>query len=900
MPHVLDLASVAELTEVGGKSRNLGILLRAGFPVPPGFCVTTDGYREVVADRLGQVLDELTDADADDQPALHRLAARARALIEDAPIPEALAQEITHAYSGLGADTPVAVRSSATAEDLETASFAGQQDTYLNVVGPSAVLAAVRNCWASLWTDRAVSYRASHRVDQTTVALSVVVQQMVDAAAAGVMFTADPVSGTRRRAVIDASPGLGEAVVSGAVNPDRLVVDSATGTVVERHLGDKRVAVRARVGGGTEFVPLADGSDSACLTDAQASALAELGAEVERHYGAPQDTEWALDTSGTLWLTQARPITTLYPLLTRPDRDGTRVFLCATLAQGLTRPITPMGLAVFRLIGSSVFTVVMDAPPPDQLAGPTAIQIAGSRAFFDLTVALRRSVPRRLMFAAFGIMEARAAAVVRALADDPRFELQANGRAAFLRGLVRVMVHTRAPLHALQGLANPDRAVRQIERRADKLRRALAPPATASPEERLDLVQHALAGDVFMAMPGTIGYAVPGFALLGLARRLLRGRATSDDLQTVLRGLPNNVTTEMDLALWDLTQLVRADPSSAEAFEADIAPLTRAYLDGLLPRVAQEGLDDFLRRYGHRAVAEIDLGMPRWNDDPTHLIGVIKNYLGLTDPTLAPAAQFAAGAASAEAMMAGLIQRAGGPRSARGRLVAFCLDRGRRLAGLRESPKFLLILQFALLRQQLQRVGESLTRRGLLDAPDDVFFVDLAEARAGLSGTDLRPVVASNRESYRTELTRRHVPRILLTDGTEPETTLHPAGVGETDLVGSPASAGVVTARARVVLDPVGAHLQPGEILVAPSTDPGWTPLFLTAGGLVMEMGGANSHGAVVAREYGIPAVVGVADATQKITTGDLITVDGAAGLIRPADEAAPTAADPFTGATAN
>ncbi len=886
MAYVLDLVTADDLADVGGKSRNLGILLRAGFPVPPGFCVTTTGYREAVGDRLTGVLTDLAAA-ADDPAALHPLAQHARRIVGEAPVPADVAAEITAAYAALGTDVPVAVRSSATAEDLEGASFAGQQDTYLNVVGAEAVLDAVRRCWASLWTDRAVSYRASNGIEPSSVALAVVVQLLIDATAAGVMFTADPVAGTRHRAVIDASPGLGEAVVSGAVNPDHLVVDSSSGLVLARRNGDKRVAIRALSGGGTTSQSLADGSADGCLSDAQAAELARLGAEVERHYGAPQDTEWALDAAGRFWLTQARPITTLYPLLNRPDADGTRLFLCASLAQGLTRPFTPMGLASLRLIGTSIARVALHSRPADQQSGPSALQIAGMRPFIDATAAFRHPLARRLVLAALGVMEARAAAVVGSLTDDPRFAVEPAGRAGFVGGVARVMVRTRLPLHAVLAVISPDLAVRRIERSKAGLRRALTVPATADAAERLDFVERVLSTDTFLLMPSTFGYAIPGFAAQALARRLLGDRATREEIQTVLRGLPNNVTTEMDLGLWELTEQVRADPASVAAFGASVPDLAEAYASGALPRVAQQGLARFLRTYGHRAVAEIDLGMPRWGDDPTHLLGVVRNYLALDDPALAPAAQFAAGEATAETMIADLVRRVGGPGSVRGRVLGFALDRARRLTGLRESPKFLLVLSLAMLREQLQRVGEALVRRGALADADDVFFVDLAEARSGLDGTDLRPVVTANRATYAAELRRRHIPRILLSDGTEPEATLRPKDAPAGALLGSPASAGTVTGRARVVLDPVGAHLDPGEILVAPSTDPGWTPLFLTAGALVMEMGGSNSHGAVVAREYGIPAVVGVADATHRLRTGDLITVDGAAGLVSPAASSA-------------
>ena len=324
-----------------------------------------------------------------------------------------------------------------------------------------------------------------------------------------------------------------------------------------------------------------------------------------------------------------------------------------------------------------------------------------------------------------------------------------------------------------------------------------------------------------------------------------------------------------------------------------VAELVDAFHRGGLPQTVQEGLNGFLRTYGHRAVAEIDLGMPRWSDDPSHLFGVIKNYLRLTDEDRSPSAQFAEGNEQAEALIIELVGRMRRRSPVRARVVGFGLRRARQLAGLRERPKFMLVLALAAMRQQLGLVGEALADSGRIARSEDVFFLDLAEARRGLDGENLSALVERRRAAYERELRRRHVPRLLLSDGTEPE-AVGAVEVADGALVGSPASAGVVTSRARVVLDPVGAHLEPGEILVAPSTDPGWTPLFLTAGGLVMEMGGSNSHGAVVAREYGIPAVVGVADATTRITSGQLVTVDGAAGSVQVVEKASPRTAKPL------
>jgi rifampicin phosphotransferase len=329
---------------------------------------------------------------------------------------------------------------------------------------------------------------------------------------------------------------------------------------------------------------------------------------------------------------------------------------------------------------------------------------------------------------------------------------------------------------------------------------------------------------------------------------------------------------------------VRSDADAAAAVRDATPPeLGRRYLDGDLPPVLQRGLGEFLRAHGHRAVAEIDLGMPRWSDDPTHPLGMLANYLRLEDTYLAPDAQFARGAKAAEAAVADVVGRVRRRSRLRGAAVAVALRRVRQLAGVRETHKDMLVRLLAYARAEVAEVGAELTARGLLAEAADVFFLDLAEVRSALDGADHRVAVADRHEEYDRELRRRHVPRVLLSDGTEPEAVVSASAAVTGALTGTPASAGTVTGVARVVLDPVGAHLEPGEILVAPSTDPGWTPLFLTAGGLVMEMGGPNSHGAVVAREYGIPAVVGVADATLRISTGERVTVDGAAGQVHPA-----------------
>ncbi|MDR6505982.1 PEP/pyruvate-binding domain-containing protein [Arthrobacter oryzae] len=890
----LELINAGMLARVGGKAANLGEATGAGLPVPPGFCLTTDAYRSAVGPAgLEEVHGALAAAGTNDLEALAGLAARARERILAVEVPPEIAGAVRDAYAALGTDVPVAVRSSATAEDLPFASFAGQQDTYLNVVGADAVLAAVRQCWASLWTDRAVTYRATQGISPSTVALAVVVQRMVDAAVAGVLFTANPVTGRRHEAVIDASPGLGESVVSGAVNPDHFVVDTASKEILERRPGDKGIAIRPVPGGGTERVTLAPDS-APSLSDVQIRALAALGSRVERHYGAPQDIEWAIDGEHKLWLTQSRPITTLYPLPDpRPDlpeREGTRVYLCFSLAQGLTRPLTPMGVAGLRLIASSVARAAgFDVPVPRN--GPSPFRQAGHRLFFDLTPVVRSSVGRAIVPRVFDIMEARSAAVLRGLFTDPRFSVTLRTPWRLFRHIGPVAARARLPESLLRALFRPEAALRRVDGFSQRLRAALVVPAEATAAERLNHAERILGEELFPIVPAVLPLPALGFALLGLAGKLAGG-ARSGALQPVLRGLPNNVTTEMDLALWQLATDIRLAAGAAAVFEELSPPeLAARYRAGELPAVVQSGLAGFLARYGHRAVAEIDLGMPRWSDDPVHILGVLANYLKLDDPALAPDRQFANAAREADARIEQLAMVAGsrgGPAGRlRARLVRGALKRTRLFAGLRELPKYCIVEGLASVRQQLSTVGAELAAAGRIADAEDIYFLDFAEAHRALAGASLRELVAERREAYDAELGRRRIPRVLLSDGTEPEALqargrTASGGAAAGVLSGTPASAGTVTAKARVIMDPQGARLEPGEILVAPSTDPGWTPLFLTAGGLVMEMGGPNSHGAVVAREYGIPAVVGVSDATSAISTGQDITLDGGAGTVTP------------------
>ncbi len=372
----------------GGKGANLGAMAQAELPVPPGFVVLTHAYRLFVEQAGIQAeIERLAGAvSADSQEALDVASARIRALFDQHPVPPEIAEAIAEAYAALGGGA-VAVRSSATAEDLPDASFAGQQETYLNIEGAEQVVEAVKRCWSSLWTGRALSYRIRNGIAPGDVALAAVVQRLVDAEVAGVLFTADPISGRRDRMVIDAAWGLGEAVVSGLVSPDNWVVDAKTGTILREHIATKTVMV-VRTEGGTEERPVpADRQQKPTLDAAQIAALVDLGRRTAAHFGAPQDIEWAM-AGGRLYLLQSRPITTLFPLPepAPPPEAGLRLYVSLAGMQGVMEPLTPAGIDT---LGSIFGSLPEYLGLKGQLSTPAFFTAAAGRLYLDVTDLLR-------------------------------------------------------------------------------------------------------------------------------------------------------------------------------------------------------------------------------------------------------------------------------------------------------------------------------------------------------------------------------------------------------------------------------------------------------------------------------------------------------------------------------
>jgi pyruvate,water dikinase len=775
------------------------------------------------------------------------------------------------------------VRSSATAEDLPDTSFAGQQDTYLNTVGERSLLDAMVRCWASLWTARAIGYRSRNEVPHAEVSLAVVVQLMVESESSGVLFTANPLTGKRSETVIDATLGLGEALVSGQVEPDHYVVEG--GSIIARTLGAKALSTRSRHDGGTITVA-ETAAPGRALPDAQILELERLGRRIEAHFGSPQDIEWAW-SRGQLSILQSRPITSLYP---QPPgiRDGELLVLFSLAGvQGMFDPFTPLGYDSFRYL-VVVFGRIFGLDRT--VESERGMFVAGGRIWLNLTRLFRSMIGRRMLNVLVSSIDPGSRATVDRLRADPRLAVEGRMKPRTRWGFI--LIFARMGPRVLANLVFPGRGRARLFHTTEAMARKVAErrAAVKSLAGAIDLIE----GTVRELPPVFFGSLVPAVASGQVALAILRASCAGlpDREQWVMRltrGLPYNVTTEMDLALWETARAIGKDPSAARLLtDQEPATIAAHYLAGTLPPAAQAPIARFLERYGARAVGEIDIGRPRWREDPTSLFQALASSLRITDEAVAPDSVFRRAAASAEKaageLLATLRSLPDGRR--RWRRARFAISRVRALAGLREAPKFAAIRAFSSMREGLLASGDELARAGVLNEPDDIFFLLLADLHAIADGEerDWKRLVAERRHAHEREKRRRLVPRLMLSDGTafyEGLAEAPAAGDEECQrLAGSPVSPGVAEGVVRVVLDPRAAELAPGEVLVCVGTDPAWTPLFLAAGALVMEVGGMMTHGSVVAREYGIPAVVGVTRATTRLSTGQRVRVDGTTGVV--------------------
>ncbi|GGK24579.1 putative phosphoenolpyruvate synthase [Streptomyces camponoticapitis] len=840
-PYVLDLREVdgTRAALVGGKGANLGALVGIDeIRVPGGFCVTTDAFRRVMAEAplIDDQLDQLSRVDPDDREAIRTLSERIRRTVEAVAVPDELVVEITRALARLGEEAAYAVRSSATAEDLPTASFAGQQDTYLNVVGAAAVLRHVSRCWASLFTERAVIYRRRNGIDHRTVHMAVVVQRMVLPRASGVLFTADPVTGDRKVATVDAGFGLGEALVSGLVNPDVFKVRD----------GEAVVEVVSRR------------QERPALTDAQVLRLVELGRRIEARFGRPQDIEWCLADDG-FQIVQSRPITTLFPVPEAGDQEN-HVYVSVGHGQMMTDPMKPLGLSMW------------------QLTAMVPMHEAGGRLFVDVTRRLASPASRAALLDAMGkgdplIRDALETVLDRdgfvpSLPDAGPGGPPAGGASAPAEPdpaiVTELIGRSRASVAAL------DRDIRT------KTGPALFDFLLEAFQEHKRVLGDPLSHQAIMAgMEAT-------WWLNDKLREWLGEKNAADTLTLSASG---NVTSEMGLALSDVADVIRPHPEVVAFLRGVEHAEDEAFLGGLAELAggteARDAIEAYLDRYGMRCVGEIDITRPRWRERPGTLVPVILDNVRNFRPGAA-GRRFEQGRGKAREKELDVLSRLralpDGDR--RADETKRMIDRVRSFAGYREYPKYDIVSRYFVYKRALLAEAGRLVRAGVLPEEEDIFYLTFQELHEVARSHQVDDGLVRRRKDAFRSYHALIPPRVLTSDGEAVTGAYRRDDVPAGALAGLPVSAGTVEGRARVVLDMAEADLEAGDILVTAFTDPSWSPLFVGIAGLVTEVGGLMTHGAVIAREYGLPAVVGVERATRLIRDGQRIRVHGTDGHV--------------------
>ncbi|WP_233571146.1 rifamycin-inactivating phosphotransferase [Nocardiopsis sp. Huas11] len=866
----MDFADIdaTNVADVGGKGAALGELARiADVRVPDGFCVTTEAFRRIVAEvpSIDALLDRLARVEADDHAAVRALSADIRSGIEEVAVHDSLASEIGAALTRLGEDTPCAVRSSATAEDLPTASFAGQQDSYLNITGQAAVLRHVRRCWASLFTERAVTYRVRNGFDHRRIGMGVVVQRMVFPDAAGTLFTADPVTSNRRTLTVEAGWGLGEALVSGRVSGDVYTVRDDQ--VVSTAVAAKTVLAQASPQGGTRDTAVdPERQDRPALTEAQVLRLARLGRRVEAHFGRPQDIEWCR-VGEDFHLVQSRPITTLFPVPAADD-DENHVYVSVGHQQMMTDAMKPLGLSVW------------------QMTTPRQMHEAGGRLFVDVAPLMATPTARANLLVALGDSDPLLGDALRTVLDREDFvrTLEEDDPAA-------------APAGPAPTLDPPEPVPTDPELVTELIRDAEASVQTLRREIR-DLSGPALLDFIraditelkrVLFDPRSLQVIMAGMeASRWLNEHLEEWLGEKNAADVLTQSVDRNITSEMGLALLDVADAVRPH-TEVVAFLHRVVEQGREG-DGFLGEMAGleggpeavEAVRGYLDRYGMRCVGEIDITRTRWSEQPAALVPAILGNIRNFAPGEGPR-RFERGLQEARRKEQDVLARLrtlpdGEEKAAQaGRMI----ERVRTFSGYREYPKYGMVSRYFVYKRALLAEAARLVRSGVLREEEDVFFLRFGELEEVVRTREVDAgLVRERREAFRSHEALTP-PRLLTSDGEVLTGRYRREDAPDGAMAGLPVSAGAVEGRARVVTDMARADLEPGDILVTAYTDPSWTPLFVTVAGLVTEVGGLMTHGAVIAREYGLPAVVGVEQATRRIRDGQRVRVHGTDGYVQ-------------------
>lgn len=868
-----------QLWLVGGKGLNLGELSKIkGIQVPQGFCVTTVAYQRAIEqnETYHALLNRLTMPKAEDRDQIGEISRKIRQIIMEAEIPSDVVTDVTHYLSQFGEEHAYAVRSSATAEDLPYASFAGQQDTYLNIIGVDAILQHISKCWASLFTDRAVIYRMQNGFDHRQVYLSVIVQRMVFPEASGILFTADPMTSSRKLLTIDAGFGLGEALVSGLVSADVYKVQE--GEIVDKRIATKTLAIYGRKEGGTETKQIdSDQQKTQTLTDEQILQLARIGRQIEAYFGQPQDIEWCL-AHNTFYIVQSRPITTLYPIPEANDQEN-RVYVSVGHQQMMTDPIKPLGLSFYLL------------------TTPAPMRRAGGRLFVDVTPMLASPVSRETILNTLG-------------QSDPLIKdslMTTIERGDFIKPLTNNKKESSPsksnksmpPAGAQSQIENDPTIISDlIQRTQTSIEELKQNIQTKSGSELFDFILEdiqQLKKILFDPQSSAVIMAAMN-ASTWINDKMNEWLGEKNAADTLSQSVQGNVTSEMGLALLDVADVIRPYPEIIDYLQH---VKDDRFLDELLTldggQEAHDAILDFLAKYGMRCAGEIDLTRTRWSEKPIALVPLIVGNIKNFEPN-ASHRKFEQGRQEALKKEQELLDRLktlpDGEQKAKE--TKRMIDLIRNFMGYREYPKYGMVNRYFIYKQALLKEAERLVQAGVIHEREDIYYLAFEELHEVVRTNKLddagfmveqqaklatRQIISKRKDEYKV-YEKLTPPRVITSDGEIIAGEYKRENIPAEAIVGLPVSSGMIEGRARVILNMEDAELEDGDILVTAFTDPSWTPLFVSIKGLVTEVGGLMTHGAVIAREYGLPAVVGVEDATKRIKDGQQIRLHGTDGYI--------------------
>ncbi|MCH3963592.1 MAG: phosphoenolpyruvate synthase [Clostridium sp.] len=856
-----------DLLKVGGKGLNLGMLSKISeIRVPEGFCITTEVFQETLANNLEfeLLLEDLKKLKATQRKRISEISGKIRSVIQKVQLPGDIEYEIVKELSNYDKQTAFAVRSSATAEDLPNASFAGQQDTYLNIKDPQEILRYVIRCWSSLFTDRAVIYRIQNGFDHCRVSLSVVVQKMIFSEASGIVFTADPLTSDRSTLSVDAGFGLGEAMVSGLTNPD--IYKIRGGKIISKKIRRQDLEICLAENGGIQKKQVdTDRQEKQILSDDQILQLACIGKKIESHFGCPQDIEWCF-YKNEFYIVQSRNITTLFPIPVSMDARKPRVYMSIGHIQMMTDIIRPLGMSFFQMISEISLTE------------------AGGRFYADITHDLSSPIGRKRLVMATGKQDLLIQGAIKQLLEQKEF------MHSLPKGKRNVKGGIFTPASILETMKisrknDPEIINELIGKFNSELNKIYHQLSKLSGKAALDFIKNDRGSLLAMAYnPKMLGAIIAAILASDSINKNVEAWIGEKNTANLLsKSLKNNITTEMGLALCNLADRIREHPQVLQYLSKN--PTNDDFFEKmcLLPggKIVEEEFRNFLLKYGMRCPGEIDITRPRFEEKPTQLLPMLLNDIRILKLG-EHKTRFSNGKIEAkkkeEELLHRLVELPNGKRKAK--KVKKDIRLMRNFIGYREYPKYCIVRRYQIYKRALQKEADRLVEKGVLRARDDIFYLYFDELyKVVETGQVDYSAIDKRRQDY-VHFERLNPPRVITSDGFVPSPDFSTEKIPSDALMGIPVSSGVIEGRARVALSVEEVELEAGDILVTRFTDPSWTPLFTTIKGLITEVGGFTTHGAVVAREYGLPAVVGVENAVSLIKDGQRIRVNGTEGYV--------------------